>query len=136
MRPILSTPTTLTVISSPDLTTSSTLATRPSANSLIWTSPSLPGRISTIAPVLASFAFRKETREWENPVLVWVIKGYRHAVTWVVHHRWAMVAVSIAAVCCSAWLLQGERIGSEFLPHLDEGALWVRGTLAPSTGPT
>ena len=27
-------------------------------------------------------------------------------------------------------------IGSEFLPHLDEGALWVRGTLAPSTGPT
>jgi cobalt-zinc-cadmium resistance protein CzcA len=90
----------------------------------------------TIAPVLASFAFRKETREWENPVLVWITKGYRHAVTWVVHHRWAMVAVSIAAVCCSIWLLQGERIGSEFLPHLDEGALWVRGTLAPSTGPT
>jgi cobalt-zinc-cadmium resistance protein CzcA len=27
-------------------------------------------------------------------------------------------------------------IGSEFLPHLDEGAVWVRGTLAPSTGPT
>ena len=27
-------------------------------------------------------------------------------------------------------------IGSEFLPHLDEGALWVRGTLAPSVGPT
>jgi cobalt-zinc-cadmium resistance protein CzcA len=26
------------------------------------------------------------------------------------------------------------RIGSEFLPHLDEGAIWVRGTLAPSTG--
>jgi len=90
----------------------------------------------TIAPVLASFAFRKETREWQNPVLVWVTKGYRHAVTWTVHHRWSMVVVSIAAVCCSAWLLQGERIGKEFLPHLDEGALWVRGTLAPSTGPT
>ena len=30
----------------------------------------------------------------------------------------------------------GGVIGSEFLPHLDEGALWVRGTLAPSTGPT
>ena len=27
-------------------------------------------------------------------------------------------------------------IGSEFLPHLDEGAIWARGTLAPSTGPT
>ena len=28
----------------------------------------------TIAPVLASFAFRKETREWENPVLVWITR--------------------------------------------------------------
>jgi cobalt-zinc-cadmium resistance protein CzcA len=27
-------------------------------------------------------------------------------------------------------------LGSEFLPHLDEGAIWVRGTLAPSTGQT
>ena len=27
-------------------------------------------------------------------------------------------------------------IGSEFLPHLDEGAIWARATLAPSTGPT
>ena len=27
-------------------------------------------------------------------------------------------------------------VGSEFLPHLDEGAIWVRGTLAPSTGPS
>jgi heavy metal efflux system protein len=90
----------------------------------------------TIAPVLASFLFRKETREWENPVLVWITKLYQHAVTWTVHHRWVMVAVSLAAVCTSIWLLQGERIGSEFLPHLDEGGLWVRGTLAPSTGPT
>jgi heavy metal efflux system protein len=32
------------------------------------------------------------------------------------------------------WL--GGVIGSEFLPHLDGGAIWVRGTLAPSTGPT
>ena len=90
----------------------------------------------TIAPVLASFMFRKETHEWENPVLVFITKIYKHAVTWTVNHRWAMVAVSVAAVCTSVWLLQGERIGSEFLPHLDEGALWVRGTLAPSTGPT
>ena len=90
----------------------------------------------TVAPVLASFLFRKETREWQNPVLVWVTKLYRYAVTWTVRHRWVMIAVSLAAVGCSLWLLQGERIGSEFLPHLDEGALWVRGTLAPSTGPT
>jgi cobalt-zinc-cadmium resistance protein CzcA len=34
------------------------------------------------------------------------------------------------------YLTFGGVIGSEFLPHLDEGALWVRGTLAPSTGPS
>jgi cobalt-zinc-cadmium resistance protein CzcA len=90
----------------------------------------------TIAPVLASFVFRKETREWENPVLVWITKGYKHAVTWTVHHRWVMVAISMVAVACSLYLWKGGVIGSEFLPHLDEGALWVRGTLAPSVGPT
>jgi cobalt-zinc-cadmium resistance protein CzcA len=35
----------------------------------------------------------------------------------------------------SGYLAFGGAVGSEFLPHLDEGALWVRGTLAPSTGP-
>jgi len=90
----------------------------------------------TIAPVLASFVFRKETQEWENPVLVWATKGYRVAVTWSVNHRWVMVAISAIAVCCSLYLWLGGVIGSEFLPHLDEGALWVRGTLAPSTGQT
>ena len=93
----------------------------------------------TIAPVLASFFFRKETREWENPLLTLITRVYRHAVTWTVRHRYVMVAVSVAAVCCSLYLLygrNGEIIGSEFLPHLDEGSIWARGTLAPSTGPT
>jgi heavy metal efflux system protein len=96
----------------------------------------------TIAPVLASFFFRKGTREWRNPVLVWVTGGYRRAVTWTIHHKWVMVCIAIIALCGSDYLAnlpplanifgQGP-IGSEFLPHLDEGALWVRGTLPPST---
>jgi cobalt-zinc-cadmium resistance protein CzcA len=90
----------------------------------------------TVAPVLASFLFRKETREWENPVLVWITRGYRAAVTWSVHHRWVIVTISVVTLGCSLYLWFGPVIGSEFLPHLDEGALWVRGTLAPSTGPT
>jgi cobalt-zinc-cadmium resistance protein CzcA len=47
-----------------------------------------------------------------------------------------MIVVSIAAIGISGYLTMSDTIGSEFLPHLDEGALWVRGTLAPSTGPT
>jgi heavy metal efflux system protein len=89
-----------------------------------------------VAPVLSSYFFRRETREWENPVFAWITRGYHQAVTWTVRNRWSMIAVSILAVCTDVWLLQGERIGKEFLPHLDEGALWVRGTLHPSTGPT
>jgi cobalt-zinc-cadmium resistance protein CzcA len=88
----------------------------------------------TVAPALTSFLFRKGARDWQNPVLVWLTERYRRSLGWTVDHRWSMVAVAIVAVCISGYLLQ--TVGSEFLPHLDEGALWVRGTLAPSTGPT
>ncbi len=89
-----------------------------------------------IAPVLAALLFRRQPREWQNPVLGWITAGYRRALTWTVHHRWVMVGAAATAVCCSLWLLTGARIGSEFLPHLDEGAIWLRGTSAPSTGLT
>ncbi len=89
-----------------------------------------------IAPVLAALLFRRLPRERRNPVLGWITAGYRRALTWTVHHRWAMVWAAATAVCCSVWLLTGARIGSEFLPHLDEGAIWLRGTSAPSTGLT
>jgi cobalt-zinc-cadmium resistance protein CzcA len=88
----------------------------------------------TVAPALTSFLFRKGARDWQNPVLVWLTERYRRSLGWTVDHRWSMVAVAIVAVCISGYLLQ--TVGSEFLPHLDEGALWIRGTLAPSTGPT
>jgi cobalt-zinc-cadmium resistance protein CzcA len=88
----------------------------------------------TIAPVLASFVFRKDTPEWHNPVLVWITRVYQRAVTWSVRRRWAIIAVALAAVGTSLFLMGDEIIGSEFLPHLDEGSIWVRGTTAPSTG--
>jgi cobalt-zinc-cadmium resistance protein CzcA len=90
----------------------------------------------TIAPVLASFLFRKEVREWHNPVLAWLTEQYQRALRRSIHHRWVMVGVAFAALGVAAYLVLGNVIGSEFLPHLDEGSLWVRGTLAPSTGPS
>ena len=89
-----------------------------------------------IAPVLTTLLFRRQPREWQNPLLGWITTGYRRALTWTVRHRWVMVGAAVTAVCCSLWLLTGARIGSEFLPHLDEGAIWLRGTSAPSTGLT
>jgi cobalt-zinc-cadmium resistance protein CzcA len=89
-----------------------------------------------LAPVLASLFYRRVTREWKNPFVTWITAWYREAVTWSIHHRWAMIGLSIVAVCTTLYLWLGNVIGSEFLPHLDEGSIWVRGTLAPSTGQT
>jgi heavy metal efflux system protein len=89
-----------------------------------------------VAPVLASLFFPKGTREWHNPVMTWLTNGYRRAVREAIHLRWITVTVGVAGLAVALYLWQGGVIGSEFLPHLDEGSLWVRGTLAPSTGPT
>jgi cobalt-zinc-cadmium resistance protein CzcA len=88
-----------------------------------------------IAPVLASFAFAKGAKEWHNPVMSFLTKRYRIAVRWAIRHRVVTVSVAGFAILAGNFIAFSGIIGSEFLPHLDEGALWVRGTLAPSTGP-
>jgi len=88
-----------------------------------------------ITPVLASFAFRKGAREWRNPAMEFSIKYYRIAVRWAIRRRALTVGVGVFGLVIALYLALSGVIGSEFLPHLDEGALWVRGTLAPSTGP-
>jgi cobalt-zinc-cadmium resistance protein CzcA len=89
-----------------------------------------------IAPVLADFFFQRGAKEWVNPIMIWLTVRYRPAVKWAIRRRKFTVGVAVAALLVAAFLAFGGAIGSEFLPHLDEGALWVRGTLAPSTGPT
>jgi len=88
-----------------------------------------------IAPVLASFAFRKGAKEWRNPAMEFSIRHYRTAVRWAIRRRVLTVGVGVLGLFTALYLALSGVIGSEFLPHLDEGALWVRGTLAPSTGP-
>jgi heavy metal efflux system protein len=88
-----------------------------------------------VAPVLASFLFRKGAKEWKNPVMERLTATYRKRVTEAIHHRGITVGIGIAGLIVAIYLAFGGVIGSEFLPHLDEGALWIRGSLAPSTGP-
>ena len=89
-----------------------------------------------VAPVLSSFLFWKGAREWHNPVMMWITDRYRHTATWAIEHRVVTVGIAVCALLLAGFLGISGVIGSEFLPHLDEGAIWVRGTLAPSTGPT
>jgi heavy metal efflux system protein len=90
----------------------------------------------TIAPVLAYVFFKKGVKEWRNPVMEFLRTQYRASLRWAIEHKWITLTVGACVPLVSFVILYSGVVGSEFLPHLDEGALWVRGTLAPSTGPT
>ena len=89
-----------------------------------------------VAPVMAAFLFSKGAKEWQNPIMHWLIVQYRAAVREAIVHRYITVGISTFLFAIAIYLAVGGPIGSEFLPHLDEGSIWVRGTLPPSEGPT
>ena len=89
-----------------------------------------------VAPALASLLLKRNAKQWQNPVMQFLAAGYRKNVRWAIEHCWVTFAGALAALLASVFLIFGGVIGSEFLPHLDEGAIWVRGTLAPSVGPS
>src|SRR5579862_894959 len=89
-----------------------------------------------IAPVLCATLFRKGVRERQNPVLAYLIAVYRKRVRWAIEHRRATLGVALTCIAVMLFLAFSGIIGSEFLPHLDEGAIWARGTLSNSTGYT
>lgn len=88
-----------------------------------------------LAPVLSSLFFRKGAKEWHNPLMTFLTSSYRRLLGLAIRWRWIMLGAALAGVGFAVFLATSV-IGSEFLPHLDEGAIWVRGTLAPSTGQT
>jgi len=86
-----------------------------------------------IAPVLAGAFFPRGVRERRNYVMEFLLARYRVAVRWAVNHRWVMLFIALVSLSGTIYLGFGGVIGAEFLPHLDEGAIWARGTLANST---
>src|SRR6266851_4665538 len=78
----------------------------------------------TLIPVLATYLFRHTPKTWDNPVLIWVYRRYQRALSAAIKYPTRVLAAA-AAVVAAAFLL-GTALGSEFLPQLDEGVLWIR----------
>src|SRR5580693_1374732 len=89
-----------------------------------------------VAPVLCTFLLKDNIREWRNPVLHFVQERYARTLDWCFDHLKLTLGLGAACGALMLFLFFSGAVGSEFLPHLDEGAVWVRGTLAPSTGPS
>jgi len=81
----------------------------------------------TLVPVLAAYWFRRGVTEKPNRVFDRVRDAYAGRLEWCLNHPKSTILVSFAIF--GATLLLLPFIGGEFLPHLDEGALWVRATM-------
>ncbi|HUD83174.1 MAG TPA: CusA/CzcA family heavy metal efflux RND transporter, partial [Candidatus Saccharimonadales bacterium] len=81
----------------------------------------------TVLPVLCSWAMRKGVRERRNIFFEAIKSVYTKGLDLCLAHPWATTLASALLVASSLLLIPG--IGAEFMPHLDEGALWVRATM-------
>jgi heavy metal efflux system protein len=86
-----------------------------------------------VSPVLASWLFRNGIKEWHNPAMAWLTNRYQRRLRWAIENRRITLGVGLVALGVTLFLAFGGVIGGEFLPHLDEGAIWARGSLANST---
>lgn len=85
----------------------------------------------TVIPVLATYFFRDDARSWDNPLLAWVYRRYESILR--VTLRWSGTVVTVAVAIVVAAFALSATLGSEFLPQLDEGVIWIRANLPPGT---
>jgi len=81
----------------------------------------------TLVPVLASYLFKSGVKEHANRAFEWIKSVYTRQLDWCLDHR--RLTLVIAVLIFGATMLLVPFIGGEFMPHLDEGALWVRATM-------
>src|SRR5262245_13451724 len=83
----------------------------------------------TLIPVLATALFRRGAKSWENPLLRRVAGRYERLLR--VTLRRPVLTVSVALGLVAASFLLARALGTEFLPQLDEGVIWIRANLPP-----
>jgi cobalt-zinc-cadmium resistance protein CzcA len=84
----------------------------------------------TVTPVLASYLLPEHVEEAETLIVRLLRRIYTPILRWSLAHRKFMVL--IAAACIGVFALVAPRLGTEFLPALEEGNLWIRATMPPT----
>jgi heavy metal efflux system protein len=84
----------------------------------------------TVTPCLASLLLPEQVREVETIVVRAIRRVYTPVLRWSLGNRKTTIAIGIVFLAVS--LLLGSRLGSEFLPTLEEGNLWIRATMPPT----
>ena len=84
----------------------------------------------TLIPVLISFFMvKKPFIEKPSPLVSAAKWAYKPSLRWSLRHPIWVILVAVAAISAAGWLTS--KIGSEFLPHLEEGNIWLRATVKP-----
>lgn len=78
----------------------------------------------TLVPGLTYLALRKAQRVFDNRPLQRLTEHYQHALTWLLERCW--IAYGMGLMILLMALILGGTVGREFLPDLDEGALWLQ----------
>ncbi|MCX7230414.1 MAG: CusA/CzcA family heavy metal efflux RND transporter [Burkholderiales bacterium] len=86
----------------------------------------------TVVPLACAWFLRRVPHE-DNAVVRLAKRGYARLLDWTLRARAAVVGIAVAALVGAG--LVATQLGSEFLPELNEGSIWVNVTLAPSVSP-
>lgn len=85
-----------------------------------------------LVPVLCSFFLTKhQVSEKISPVVSLAKAVYGPTLKWSLNLPWLVITLCAAAVVGTGWLFS--HLGAEFLPHLEEGNLWLRATVKPGS---
>ncbi|HLB86473.1 MAG TPA: efflux RND transporter permease subunit, partial [Terriglobales bacterium] len=85
-----------------------------------------------VVPVLATVFFRHGYQEWENPLLCWFHPVYATVLRNLLRLRWLAVG-AVVTLLAGVFVLIVPRLGTEFLPYMDEGVIWVRANFPEGT---
>src|SRR5260370_39723830 len=80
-----------------------------------------------VTRMLASFFLPKHVKETETIIVRLLHRLYDPVLRFTLAHR--AIAVVFGLVCLAAAAFPATRIGSEFLPHLEEGNFWIRASM-------